>query len=142
MINRWWRFRQFLCFFWKIWTLHKKRILLQKKYQLIVIWVFPNWTKALLSESHVILQRAKICLLTWQKWEEEKPWFHLCWPYSIISIKVHFSYHTFDWIQLKSTFGQKSVFELHNKGQLISKANFKLFIWTKKNNENIFLILP
>ena len=28
------------------------------------------------------------------------------------------------------------------KGQLISKANSKLFIWTKKNNKNIFVFLP
>ena len=29
-----------------------------------------------------------------------------------------------------------------SKGQLISKANFKVFIWTKKNNQNIFGLLP
>ena len=29
-----------------------------------------------------------------------------------------------------------------SKGQLISKANFEVFIWTKKTNENIFVFLP
>ena len=35
----------------------------------------------------------------------------------------------------------ESVDGLPTKGQLISKANTKLFIWTKKNNENIFVFL-
>ena len=31
---------------------------------------------------------------------------------------------------------------LSAKGQLISKANLKVFIWTQKPNENIFVFLP
>ena len=35
-----------------------------------------------------------------------------------------------------------SIHVWRDKGQLISKADMKVFIWTKKTNENIFVFLP
>jgi hypothetical protein len=35
-----------------------------------------------------------------------------------------------------------SIFYEINEGQLISKADFKVFIWITKMNENIFVFLP